>query len=187
MTEDSKLVFEMAEESMKQAITHLEKEFHKIRAGKANPSMLDDVKVDNYGVMSPIVQVAGINTPDPRTIVIQPWDKNMIEKIERAIMAANLGFNPQNDGIVIRINVPPLTEERRRDFVKKAKQEDENTKISIRNIRRAANEEAKALEKAGIPEDEIKKLTEIIQNLTNKYIELIDKLLVEKEKEIMTV
>lgn len=187
MTEESMMVLEMAEESMQKAIQHLEIEFGKLRAGKATPNMLDGIKVDNYGVMSPLNQCANINTPDPKLIVIQPWDKSMLEKIEKAIQAANLGFNPMNDGTVIRIPIPALTEERRRELVKKAKTEAENTKISIRNYRRSANDEGKSLEKEGVPEDEVKKLIDDIQKLTDKYIKVVDEKMDVKEKDIMTV
>jgi ribosome recycling factor len=187
MTEESVLCLEMAGESMQNALNHLDKEFSKIRAGKASPAMLDGVRVDNYGVISPINQVASINTPDAKLITIQPWDKNMLSVIEKAIMAANLGFNPQNDGIIIRVIVPPLTEERRRDLVKRARIEGENAKVAIRNIRRSANEEAKALEKEGVSEDEVKLLQAKIQELTDSMISKVDKMLEVKEKDIMTV
>ncbi len=187
MTEESEFCLEMAEEGMQNCINHLEKEFQKIRAGKASPAMLDSIKVDNYGVTAPINQVANVNTPDGRLIVVQPWDKSMLEKIERAIINGNLGFNPMNDGTVLRISVPPLTEERRLELVKKAKAEGESGKVAIRNIRRSANDEAKSFEKSGVPEDEVKRLTEKIQELTNKFTDAVDKLLETKEKEIMTV
>jgi ribosome recycling factor len=187
MTEESVLCLEMAGESMQNALSHLDKEFAKIRAGKASPAMLDGVRVDNYGALAPISQVASINTPDARLITIQPWDKNMLNPIEKAIMAANLGFNPQNDGIIIRIIVPPLTEERRRDLVKKARIESENAKVSIRNIRRSANEEAKGLEKEGVSEDEVKLLQIKIQEITDASIAKVDKMIEAKEKDIMTV
>ena len=172
---------------MQHSIEHLEREFHKIRAGKANPSMLDGITIDNYGVQSPLNQVANISTPDPRTIVVQPWDKNNLKAIETEIMNANLGFNPMNDGQIIRINVPVLTEERRNSLVKMAKAEAENARIGIRNHRRTAMEEAKALEKEGIPEDEVKRLQSKIQDLTDRYIEKVEKILEEKEKDITTI
>ena len=172
---------------MGNAITHLERELLKIRAGKANPQMLDGVKVDYYGTLTKLSQVSNINTPDPRSIVVQPWEKNMLVPIEKAIMAANLGFNPQNDGTLIRIVVPPLTEERRRDLVKKAKAESESTKVSIRNVRREGIDNAKKLEKEGVPEDLVKKFESNIQDLTNKYITRVDKLLEAKEADIMTI
>jgi len=166
---------------------HLEREFQKIRAGKASPSMLNGVRVDYYGVSTPIEQTANINTPDPRQIIVQPFDKSIIHEIEKAIQNANLGFNPQNEGEIIRINVPPLTEERRIELVKKAKSVTEESKVGVRNTRRSANEEAKKLEKDGMPEDDTKHLMDEIQKLTDKYIEKIDELLELKEKDIMTV
>lgn len=187
MTEESLFVLDMAKENMANAVAHLERELVKIRAGKASPQMLDSVRVDNYGMLSPINQIANINTPDPKLIVIQPWDKNMIQPIEKAILAANLGFNPQNDGQIIRIPVPPLTEERRRELAKRAKTEAENAKIAIRNDRRSAMEEAKALEKQGIPEDEVKLLQAKIQEATDAFIAKVDKIYEAKEKDIMTV
>lgn len=187
MNEELTFLIEEAEEGMKNAIAHLDKEFQKIRAGKASPAMLEGVRVDYYGSMTPIDQVSNINTPDPRQIIVQPWEKAMLVPIEKAIMAANLGFNPQNNGEVLRINVPPLTEERRRDLAKKAKVEVENAKVTIRNIRRAALDSGKKLEKEGIPEDEIKQLEKEIQNRTDNSISKIDKLFEAKEKDIMTV
>jgi ribosome recycling factor len=187
MNEDAQFCLEEAKEKMENAIVHLEKEFLKIRAGKASPQMLDSVKVEYYEKLVPISQVSNINTPDPKTIVVQPWEKTMLVVIEKAIMAANLGFNPKNDGTLIRIVVPPLTEERRKDLVKKSKAEAENTKISIRTFRKDANTTGKQLEKDGVPEDDIKKLEIEIQHLTNSYIEKVDKLLILKEKDIMTI
>lgn len=187
MNDETQFVLDEANESMQNAIMHLEKEFQKIRAGKASPQMLEGVKVDYYGVLSPLEQISNINTPDPRQIIIQPWEKKMLPVIEKAIMAANLGFNPQNNGEILRIIVPQLTEERRREMVKRAKTETETARVSIRNIRRNANESAKKLEKEGTPEDEIKVLEKEIQNLTDNYIEKIDKLFDAKEKDIMTV
>lgn len=187
MNEEVTFVIEEAEEGMKNALAHLDKEFQKIRAGKASPAMLEGVRVDYYGSMTPIDQVSNINTPDPRQIIVQPWEKSMLSPIEKAIMAANLGFNPQNNGEVLRINVPPLTEERRRDLVKKAKVEVENAKVTIRNIRRAALDSGKKLEKEGVPEDEIKQLEKEIQNRTDAHIGKVDKMFEAKEKDIMTV
>jgi len=187
MNEELAFIFDEAEERMNSVIGHLDRELAKIRAGKANPQMLEGVKVDYYGTISPLSQVANINTPDPRSIVVQPWEKSMINPIEKAIMAANLGFNPQNDGQIIRIVVPPLTEERRRDLVKKAKAETENCKVSIRSIRREALDSGKKLEKEGVPEDEIKRYETEMQDLTNKFIQRVDKLLEKKESDIMTV
>lgn len=187
MNEEVTFVIEEAEEGMKNALSHLDKEFQKIRAGKASPAMLEGVRVDYYGSMTPIDQVSNINTPDPRQIIVQPWEKSMLAPIEKAIMAANLGFNPQNNGEVLRIIVPPLTEERRRDLVKKAKVEVENAKVTVRNIRRSAMDSGKKLEKEGTPEDEIKQLEKEIQNLTDSFISKIDKSFEAKEKDIMTV
>jgi len=187
MTEESQFCLDEAKESMGLALNHLDKEFQKIRAGKANPQMLEGIKVDYYGNPTPLEQISNISTPDPRQIIIQPWEKNMIPVIEKTIMNANLGFNPQNNGEIIRIIVPPLTEERRKELVKKAKIEAENAKVSVRNIRRNAMDTAKTLEKEGTPEDEIKVLEKEIQDITNKYIEKIDNLLATKEKDIMTV
>ncbi|MEI6695500.1 MAG: ribosome recycling factor [Bacteroidota bacterium] len=187
MNEESQFCLDEAKEGMEHALLHLDREFHKIRAGKANPQMLEGVKVDYYGALTDIDKISNISTPDPRQIAVQPWEKNMLAPIEKAIMNANLGFNPQNNGEIIRILVPPLTEERRRDMVKRAKVEAENGKISIRNIRRAAMDTAKKLEKDGIPEDEIKVLEKEIQDTTNLYIDKIDKHFAVKEKDIMTV
>ena len=187
MTDDSILCLEETRENMDKVISHVEKEFYKIRAGKASPQMLEGVKFDYYGTLTPIDQAANINTPDPRQIIVQPWDKSVLGIIEKAILAANLGFNPKNEGEVLRIIVPALTEDRRKEMVKKAKTEAENAKISIRNIRRNANEMAKQLKKDGIPEDEVKQLENEIQKLTDNYISDIDKVLEAKEKDIMTV
>jgi len=187
MREESKMIMEDAKESMEKAIEHLEIAFKKIRAGKANPQMLLGVKADFYGSLTPIEQMSNISTPDPRQITVQPWDKSTLSAIEKAIMIANLGFNPQNDGELIRITVPPLTEERRLDLVKSAKAESEQAKISIRNIRRSANDMARGLKDEGVSEDEIKDLESIIQDLTNKYTEETDALCREKEKEIITI
>ncbi len=187
MTEESKKCLKETKENMNNSLMHLEREFQKIRAGKANPSMLDDVMVDYYGNPTPLNQVGNVNTPDAKLIVVQPWEKNMIGPIEKAILAANLGFNPQNDGTIIRIPVPPLTEERRMQLVKQAKAEAEQAKIAIRNIRKTANDTAKQLEKDGIPEDEKKQLENQIQDLTKEFTDKIEKLFELKEKDIMTV
>ena len=172
---------------MDKAIDHADNELNKIRAGKASPSLLDDVMVDYYGSPTPLSQVGSVNTPDARTIVIQPWEKSLLAPIEKAIKEANLGVNPQNDGIIIRINVPPLTEERRRDLVKKAKAEAETGKIAVRNIRKDANEKIKKLKTEGVSEDEIKVGEAEIQKLTDAYIIKVDQLSEAKEKDIMTV
>lgn len=187
MNEEAQMCLDEAREGMENALVHLEREFQKIRAGKASPQMLDGIKIDYYGVMTPIEQTSNINTPDPRQIIVQPWDKSIIGELEKAIRNANLGFNPKNEGEVLRIMVPPLTEERRMELVKKAKAEAENTKISVRNTRRSANDLAKDLEKDGLPEDESKKLQDKIQESTDEYIKKVDELLAAKEKDMMTV
>ncbi len=187
MNEELDFLFAEAEENMGKSIAHLERELLKIRAGKANPQMLDNVKVDYYGVFTKLSQMSNINTPDPRSIIVQPWEKNMLEPIEKAIMAANLGFNPQNDGTLIRINVPPLTEERRKELVKRVKSEAENTKVGIRNNRREALEAGKKLEKQGAPEDMVKAYEHNIQELTNEYSTKVDKIVEQKEEDIMTI
>ncbi|MBD1365527.1 ribosome recycling factor [Mucilaginibacter sp. ZT4R22] len=172
---------------MDKAIAHADSELTKIRAGKANPAMLDDITIDYYGTATPLSQVGSVNTPDARTIVVQPWEKNLLPLIEKAIKEANLGVNPQNDGIIIRINVPPLTEERRRDLVKKAKAEAETGKVAVRNIRKDANEKIKKLKTEGVSEDEIKVGEAEVQKLTDAYIIKVDQLSEAKEKDIMTV
>ena len=187
MTEEVQFCLDEAEESMQLAISHLEKGFQKIRAGKASPQMLDGVLVNYYGVPTPIDQTANINTPDPRQIIVQPWDKTILHDIEKAILAANLGFNPSNEGEVLRINVPAITEQRRMELVKQAKAEAEKSKISIRNSRRSANDFIKQLEKDGLAEDEAKRTQDNIQELTNKFINKVDKLLNVKEEDIMKV
>ena len=171
---------------MKKAIDHLEVELTKIRAGRANPSMVDSIHVDYYGSMMPLNQVANISVSDARTIMIQPWEKGMLTPIEKAIKIANLGFNPQNDGVVIRIAVPQLTEERRKDLVKKTKAEAEHCKVAVRSSRRDANEMVKK-EGKHIPEDIAKDIEDRIQKMTDQFITLVDKHLESKEKEIMTV
>ena len=187
MNEDLKFILESTEENMHNAIKHLEKQFLNIRAGKASPAMLGSVMVDYYGSMTPLSQVANINTPDARTLTIQPYEKSSITAIEKGIMFANLGFNPQNEGEILRIQVPPLTEERRIAMVKLAKHVGEETKIGIRNARRHANDEAKKFEKDGMAEDEAKHLTDEIQKLTDQFIEKVDKLIDAKEKDVMTI
>jgi len=187
MTEESKMILEDAKEGMEKAIDHLEMAFKKIRAGKASPQMLLGVKADFYGSLTPIEQMANIATPDPRQITVQPWDKSTLGPIEKAIMNANLGFNPQNDGELIRIMVPPLTEERRLDLVKTAKAESESSKVTIRNIRKSANDMAKGLKDEGVSEDEIKAVENEIQDLTNTYTDKANKLCAEKEQEIITI
>lgn len=187
MNEEIEFTLDETNEGMQLAVQHLEKELQKLRAGKASAQMLDGVKIDYYGALTPIEQTANISTPDGRQIIVQPWDKSVLGLIDKAIQAANLGFNPKNEGEILRISVPPLTEERRRDLVKKAKNEAENAKIAIRNIRRSANETAKKLEKDGVPEDEVDKLEATIQKMTDEYIARVDKIFEIKEKDIMTV
>ncbi len=187
MAEETKKCLDQARESMNTTIIFFDKELQKIRAGKASPQMLEGLKVDYYGNPTPLEQVANVNTPDARQIVIQPWERNMLPIIEKAILAANLGFTPQNNGEFIRIVVPTPTEERRKELVKKIKQETEQNKVTIRNVRRTANDLSKKLKDNGIPEDEIKKLEIDIQKLTDDFIAKIDKMSEMKEKEIMTV
>ena len=187
MTDEIKKIISDMQSHMEKAIGHLESELAKIRAGKANPSMLDNIHVDYYGTSTMLSQVANINTPDARTIVIQPWEKGMLQPIEKAIQAANLGFNPQNDGVIIRITVPPLTEERRKDLVKKTRAEGEHAKITVRNLRRDAIEHVKKEVKKGLPEDVSKESETKIQHATDSFITKIDKHLELKEKDIMTV
>jgi ribosome recycling factor len=185
--EDLENIINITEDAMTKAIGHLEVELTKIRAGKASPDMLDDIMVDYYGNATPINQVANVTTLDARTISVQPWEKNMLQPIERAIGAANIGINPQNDGNMIRLFLPPLTEERRKELVKKCYAEGEQSKIVIRNIRRDGIEDIKKLQKDGLSEDAAKEAEGTIQDITNKKISLIDKHLAAKEKEIMAV
>ena len=185
MNEDIKSILGSTKESMGKAVAHLEKQFVNIRAGKASPSMLGSVTVNYYGTQTPLSQVANVNTPDGRTITVQPWDKSLLQDIEQAIVVANLGFNPMNNGENITINVPPLTGERRRQLAKQAKSEAEEAKISIRGSRKEANNELKKLN--DISED-LKKNTETdIQEMTDGFIKIADKLFIAKEKEILTV
>jgi ribosome recycling factor len=184
MNEEVKFLLDAAKESMDHAMIHLEKEFMKIRAGKASPAMLSNVKVDYYGSQTPLSQVANINTPDARTISVQPWEKNMLQEIEKAIMLANLGFNPMNNGDYVIINVPPLTEERRKDLVKQAKGEAEDAKVSVRTARQDANKEIRDLD---ISEDLQKNAETDVQELTDNYTKKIDTFLDNKEVEIMKV
>jgi ribosome recycling factor len=187
MSEELELVKLDTESTMKRAIAHLETELIKIRAGKANPNMLDGIVADYYGSPTPIAQIANISVLDVRTISVQPWEKNMLQPIERAIIASNIGINPQNDGNSIRLFLPPLTEERRRELVKRCNGEGENGKVSIRNIRRDAIEQIKKLQKDGLSEDAAKDAEADIQEKTNRFILLIEKHLEAKEKEIMVV
>lgn len=187
MNEEVQFYLDEAEEQMKKAISHLETELTKIRAGRANSQMLEGVHVEYYGTNAPLNNVSGISTPDPRTLVVQPFEKSMLVPIEKAIMAANLGFNPQNDGTIIRISVPPLTEERRKDLVKRAKAEAEHCKVTLRNIRKEANDAMKKLVKDGLPEDQGKLAETRVQTLTDTYSAKAEKHIEVKEKEIMTV
>lgn len=183
--EDINFIIDTTKEAMDKAISHLEKQFSNIRAGKASPAMLGSVMVDYYGSQTPLSQVANVNTPDGRTITVQPWEKTMLQEIEKAIMVANLGFNPMNNGESIIINVPPLTEERRKDLAKQAKSEAEDAKVGVRNARKDANNDLKKLD--DISEDVLKNSEVDVQELTNKYVKKIDDLFASKEKEIMTV
>ncbi len=178
---------EHAKESMDKTVSHTASELAKIRAGKANPAMLDGLMVEYYGNPTPINQVAAVNTPDARSVVIKPWEKAMIGEIERAIINSDLGLNPQNDGELIRINIPPLTEERRKTLVKQAKAEAENGKISIRNIRKETNDALKKLLKDGLSEDLVKSAEEDVQKITDSHVSQIDEILAKKEEDIMTI
>lgn len=184
MNEEIEFIIDTAKEAMNNAIAHLIKELRTIRAGKATPSMLSNVMVDYYGSQTPLSQVANVNTPDARTISIQPWEKNMLQPIEKAIQIANLGFNPMNNGDLIMINVPPLTEERRINLAKQAKAEAEHAKVGIRNARKDANNEIKKTDIS----DDMKKISENdIQNLTDTFVKQIEEKLAVKEVEIMKV
>lgn len=187
MTEALDSIIDDAGKAMKKAIGHLEVELTRIRAGKANPQILDGIYVEYYGAPTPLQQVANVTIPDPRTFAIQPWEKNMLGPIEKAIIASNIGLNPQNDGQIIRLYLPPLTEERRKDLVKKVNGEGEQGKITVRNLRRDAIEQIKKLQKDGLSEDVAKGGEARIQGLTDKYIAMVDEHCKEKEKEIMTV
>lgn len=185
MNEEIEFILDTAKEAMANAISHLEKELISIRAGKATPAMLSTVMVDYYGSQTPLSQVANVNTPDGRTITVQPWEKSMLQEIERGIAYANLGFNPMNNGETIIINVPPLTEERRRDLAKQAKAEAEDAKVSIRSARKDANNDIK---KSDDVSEDLKANAEIdIQQMTDSYVKKVDDLFDNKEKEIMTV
>jgi ribosome recycling factor len=187
MSEDILLVIATADDQMKKAIGHLEAELVKIRAGKANPQIVEGIIVDYYGSPMPINQVANISVMDARTLNIQPWEKNMLQPIEKAIMAANIGITPQNDGNLIRLFLPPLTEERRKELVKRCQGEGEHSKIAIRNIRRDAIEHIKRLQKNGLSEDAAKDAEADVQVVTDKHTAAVEKHLASKEKEIMAV
>ena len=184
MNEEIEFILDTTKEAMTSAVAHLEKELRAIRAGKATPAMLANVMVDYYGSQTPLGQVANVTTPDPRTIAIQPWEKNMLQPIEKAVMVANLGFNPMNNGDIIMINVPPLTEERRIGLAKQAKAEAEHAKVGIRNARKEANNDIKKTDTS----DDLKKDSEgDVQRMTDSFVKIIEETLSVKEKEIMTV
>jgi ribosome recycling factor len=187
MNEDVELIIEETKDRMQKALDHLEHELARLRAGRATPVLLDGITVDYYGVNSPLSQVSNINTPDPKTILIQPWEKTMLGTIEKAIMAANIGLTPINNGEVIRINIPPLTEERRHQLVKQVRNEGETAKISVRNARKWANDELKQLLKNGLPEDVEKDAVETVQKMTAEFNSKVDKVMALKEKDVMTV
>jgi ribosome recycling factor len=187
MSEDLELILEDTRDSMQKALNHLETELVKIRAGKASPQMLEGLTVDYYGTPTALNQVGNVSAMDARTLTIQPWEKNMLQPIERAIINANLGVTPQNDGNIIRLFMPPLTEERRREFVKRAGGEGEQSKVAIRSIRREAIEMIKKLQKDGLSEDEAKDAEKEIQDITDKHTVLVERHLAAKEKEIMSV
>ena len=187
MEEEVTLYLDDTKDNMEKAIVHLQNEMIKLRAGKANPNMLDHIFVDYYGVSTILSQIANINTPDAKSIVIQPWEKKMIAPIEKAIMASNIGLNPQNDGNLIRLFLPPLTEERRREFAKRAFAEGEHAKVAVRSIRRENIEEVKKLQKDGLSEDIARNAEGQIQGITDKFIALIDQHCKDKEKDIMTI
>ena len=183
---DDKLV--MFEDKMGKSLANLEEEFAGIRAGRANPHVLDKLRVDYYGTPSPIQSVANVSVPEPRMIQIQPWEASMVKEIEKAILSSDLGINPTNDGKLIRLVFPELTEERRKELAKDVKKKGENAKVAIRNIRRDGNDALKKLAKSDdISEDEIKDLEDAMQKLTDKYIAVVDKAIEEKSKEILTV
>ncbi len=184
MNEEVEFILDAAKEQMDNAVAHLKKELSNIRAGKASPAMLRSVMVDYYGSQTPLNQVANVNTPDARTITVQPWEKAMLQEIEKGIMVANIGFNPMNNGESIIINVPALTEERRRELAKQAKAEAESDKVSVRNARKDANNDIKKLDAS---EDMKSNAEADVQEMTDKYIKVIDEMYAKKEEEIMTV
>ena len=187
MQEDIDFIFDTVEEGMQKAVERLEHELLRIRAGKASPAMMTSVQVEYYGSMTPLKNIANINTPDSKTIAIQPFEKGLLEEIEKGIMRANLGLNPMNDGKIIRITIPPLTEERRRDLVKQTKAVVEQAKVSIRNARKDGNDEIKKLEKDGLSEDNAKDAEAEIQEKTSTFTNRIDSLFTQKEVDIMTI
>lgn len=187
MNEEINFCLELAREQMQESIDHLELSLSKIRAGKASPQMLRSVKVEYYGSITPLSQMANVATPDSQTITIQPFDKTVIAEIEQAIVDAQLGFNPSNNGEKVIINVPPLTEERRRDLVKQVKIEIEKSKVSCRNVRQKSNDELKRIGKEGVSEDIIRDAEDSIQSITNEFTSKIDEILSSKESDIMQV
>lgn len=187
MQEDVQVVLEVSKDQMDKSVKHLDNELLKLRAGKANPHLLDGIAVDYYGTHTPLNQVSSISTTDARTIVVQPWEKNMIGPIEKAIMQANIGITPSNNGELIRLVVPPLTEERRRELVKQIKHECEAARVSIRTARRDAMEELKKLQKEHVPEDEIKKAEQELEKLTENHYKKVDDIFTKKEQDVMTV
>jgi ribosome recycling factor len=187
MTEEIQFYLSEAEESMDKAVQHTHAELTKIRAGKASPAMVESLRVDYYGTLTPVSQVANITAPDARTIMIKPWEKNMLGEINKAIKNSDLNLNPQQDADGIRLNIPPLTEERRRDLVKQVKAETESGKISIRNIRKDVNDALRKLQKEGTSEDAVRDAEAKVQKLTDSYIVKVDELLSKKEAEIMTI
>ena len=187
MEEEVQLYLDDTQEKMEKAVNHLASELTKLRAGKATPQMLDGIHVDYYGTSTPLAQVANINTPDAKSIIIQPWEKKIINEIEKAILGANIGVTPMNNGEIVRLNLPPLTEERRKSLVKTVKHEGENAKVSIRNARRETIEELKKLQKNGLAEDSEKNAAEKVEKMTESYTKKVDEVLTKKEQEIMTV
>lgn len=185
--EEIEFYLDAAKETMDGALKHLNIELAKIRAGKATPNMLEGVQVEYYGMMSPLQSVSSITTPDARTLAVKPFEKRLIGEIEKAIRNANLGFNPSNDGEVVRINIPPLTEDRRRDLVKRVKNEIETAKINVRNVRQDANNSIKKLKNDGVSEDDIKRGEERVQKITDSYVAKIEQVFAVKEADIMSV
>ena len=187
MSEEIHMALEEAREKMTKAIERLESELSKIRAGKAHPSMLESVRVDYYGSMTPVSQVANVNSTDARTLVVQPWEKSMLDPIATGIINANLGLNPMNNGEVLIINVPPLTEDRRKELSKRARSEGEGARVGIRNARKDANDYLKAAKEDGMSEDDLKKGEQLVQELTDKFVGKVESVLSAKEADIMTI
>jgi len=187
MSEEVQFALDSAIEAMDKSLLHLENELNKVRAGKASPAMLEGVRVDYYGNMTPLKNVANITTPDPRTLTVQPWEKAMLNPISKGILEANLGLNPQNNGDVIMIAVPILTEERRRELSKRAHSEGENARVGIRTARKEAIDMIRQAQKDGLPEDEAKSGEAKVQEITDKYNKKVDEILAAKDKDIMTI